>query len=196
MGNTASIQAGSLCPTWRSESRWNVIVIEVAYNSLANLTSIYGIYSLCRFMGKSLYSQIPHLLHWHLHRWSHRWYPRAIPLICLYNIFLTSWPWPLTYDLTYELDLVILPLDLHAKIQVRMSVRLAMRVVTHTQIHTQIDDVKAITPVANLGCKNIPEGSVFSVFSTVKLHSYGAKVTRKQTPWYILLDYFWKRAWL
>ncbi len=48
------------------------------------------------------------------------------------NIFLTSWPWPLTY----KLDLDIIPLDLHAKIPVCMSVRSAVREVTDTNTQT------------------------------------------------------------
>ena len=67
----------------------------------------------------------------------HLWARRDIPsLRCPLTLFLTSWPWPLTYDL----DLLdIISLDLHAKIQVCMSIHsagIARRTDGHTHRHT------------------------------------------------------------
>ncbi len=53
--------------------------------------------------------------------------------------FLTSWPWPLTYDL----DLLTWPRCLEAKIQVSMSVRSLRRA---RQTHRHTNDVKTVTP--------------------------------------------------
>ncbi len=58
-----------------------------------------------------------------------------------------------------------------------MSVCLARRVVTHTHGHTHTHDVKTITPVADVGCKNILKGyEIVIYFSATTIRRFSADI--------------------
>ncbi len=102
-------------------------------NPLANAWGSWNVGGFLEIIGPSFYMLSNHM--WcgeddifRVTAWA---FATVALLAPLKKVFLTWWPWTLTYDL----DLWTWPrypsLDLHAKIQGRMSVRLARRMVTN-----------------------------------------------------------------